>query len=76
MKYKIMSVCIASIILILLPSQTEQKQYTVTLTLDQWFIVQRVVDASSGNHQEVKAVQGWIFPQLQKQINDTTTKQK
>lgn len=74
MKYKIISVCIASMVLILLPSQVSQKQYTVSLTLQGWEAVMDVIEKSNAGHLEVKAVQNLILPQLRKQIADTTTK--
>jgi hypothetical protein len=63
------------ILFVLFSSFNTEKKYTVELTIQQWKDVVEVIDQSNANHQKVKAVQSWIIPQLNSQL-DTTKNNK
>lgn len=63
---------IASLLVLL--SFTESKTYRVELTIEQWQTVVEVMENSNAPHQQVKAAQQWVIPQLQNQLKDTTVK--
>jgi hypothetical protein len=60
-------------IIVVLAGFKAEKKYTVELSLEQWKTVAEVIDNSGSSHQKVKAVQSWIIPQLNNQLDTTKT---
>jgi hypothetical protein len=58
----------------ILLSFNEEKKYKVELSIEQWNIVLQTIEESNAAHSEVKAVQNWIIPQLQQQLDSTKKK--
>lgn len=53
---------------------SEEKKYSISLTVQQWSLILEVIDKSNAPHQQVKMAQDLLVPELNRQIADTTKK--